>query len=277
MSQSLVRNLVHLVFSTKHRQLWLSDDVRDSLFVGLTQIVLPFQGDERRTVFPGQSDCQWQRTVTSPWVLVNSGIVGRANDVDSKRRLFEAEKSRTFFARGGISRHRSLFPGHDPHAYYDQYQYLPRVITCAENDLVVDLCLLYGSAHPALGAAQDVEYVVGRWRQAWPGVQIHLRGDSGFGVPKVYKACEQLDVYYTVGIGINPRLKNLTEPLLNEAVASFEASGEPQRLVTAFWYRADSWPAQRWVVVKCEANSQGTNRRAVVTNRPGAFVLPDAA
>ena len=46
---------------------------------------------------------------------------------------------------------------------------------------------------------------------------------------------------------------------------------------TAFWYRAESWPAQRWVVVKCEANSQGTNRRAVVTNRPGAFVLPGAA
>jgi hypothetical protein len=31
------------------------------------------------------------------------------------------------------------------------------------------------------------------------------------------------------------------------------------------------------VIVKCEANAQGTNRRAVVTNRPGAFVLPGAA
>ncbi len=28
------------------------------------------------------------------------------------------------------------------------------------------------------------------------------------------------------------------------------------------------------MVVKCEANSQGTNRRAVVTNRPGAPTLP---
>ena len=32
-----------------------------------------------------------------------------------------------------------------------------------------------------------------------------------------------------------------------------------------------------WVVVKCEVNTQGTNRRAVITNRPGAFVLPGAA
>jgi hypothetical protein len=163
------------------------------------------------------------------------------------------------------------------HGYYDQYQYMPRVITCAENDLVVDLCLLYGTAHPALGAADDLEYVVGRLRKAWPGVRIHIRGDSGFGVPKVYDACERLETHYTVAIGMNSRLKKLTDSLLKEAVSRFEATGEPQRLFCAFWYRADSWPAQRWVVIKCEANSQGTNRRAVVTNRPGAFVVPGAA
>lgn len=163
------------------------------------------------------------------------------------------------------------------HGYYNQYQYLPRLITCAENDLVVDLCLLYGSAHPALGADDDLRYVVRRLREAWPGVKIHIRADSGFGVPKVYDACEELDTQYTIGICMNSRLKKLSDSLLDEAVARFEASGEPQRLFCAFWYRADSWPAQRWVIVKCEANSQGTNRRAVVTNRPGAFVLPSAA
>ena len=30
-------------------------------------------------------------------------------------------------------------------------------------------------------------------------------------------------------------------------------------------------------MIKCEANAQGTNRRAVLTNRAGAFVLPGAA
>jgi hypothetical protein len=162
------------------------------------------------------------------------------------------------------------------HGYYQQYQYLPRVITCAENDLVLNLCLLYGSAHPALGAAEDLQYVVGRLREAWPGVRIHVRGDSGFGVPEMYDTCERLEVDYTFGIGMNARLKKYSDSLLETAVAQFEATGQPQRLFTAFWYRAGSWPAQRWVVVKCEANSQGTNRRAVVTNRPGAFVLPGA-
>ena len=163
------------------------------------------------------------------------------------------------------------------HGYYNQYQYLPRAITCAENDMVLDVCLLYGCAHPALGAASDLDYVVRRLRAAWPGVRIHIRGDSGFAVPTVYDTCEAIDTFYTIGLGMNLRLKKLSDSLLNEAVRRYEETGQPQRLFCAFWYKADSWPAQRWVVVKCEANAQGTNRRAVVTNRPGAFVLPDAA
>lgn len=163
------------------------------------------------------------------------------------------------------------------HGYYGQYQYLPRVITCAENDLVVAVCLLHGTAHPALGAADDMAWVVRRLREAFPGVRLHLRGDSGYGTPAVYEAAEELEIDYTVGIGMNATLKTWSDSLLAEAVAQWEATGQPQRLFTAFWYRAKSWPAQRWVVVKCEANAQGTNRRAVVTNRPGALILPEAA
>jgi hypothetical protein len=163
------------------------------------------------------------------------------------------------------------------HGYYDQYQYLPRVITCAENDLVVSVCLLHGTAHAALGAQDDLEYVMRRLREVWPDVHIHLRGDSGFGTPTMYDGCEQLNIQYTIGIGMNARLKKLSDSLLQQAIMQGEATGQPQRLFTAFWYRADSWPAQRWVVIKCEANAQGTNRRAVVTNRVGATILPGAA
>jgi len=163
------------------------------------------------------------------------------------------------------------------HGYYEQYQYLPRVITCAENDLVLTVCLLHGTAHATLGAQDDLAYVLGRLRQVWPDVQIHLRGDSGFGTPTMYLACEESCIDYTLGIGMNATLKKRSDSLLAAAVAAWETTGEPQRLFTAFWYQAQSWSAERWVVVKCEAHAQGTNRRAVVTNRPGAFVLPGAA
>jgi hypothetical protein len=162
------------------------------------------------------------------------------------------------------------------HGYYRQYQYLPRVITCAENDLVVMVGLLFGTAHPALGASDDLQYLVGRLREAFPDVRIHLRADSGFGVPAMYEVCERLEIDYTIGIAMNATLKKKTDALLDFCVQQFDRTGQPQRRFAAFWYRAKSWPAQRWVVVKVEVHAQGTNRRAVVTNRAGAFVLPGA-
>src|SRR5205807_1088413 len=50
-----------------------------------------------------------------------------------------------------------------------------------------------------------------------------------------------------------------------------------QRPFDGFEYQAGSWPAPRRVVVKAEAPQQGTNRRFVVSNRPGARLLPAAA
>jgi Transposase DDE domain group 1 len=163
------------------------------------------------------------------------------------------------------------------HGYYDQYQYLARVITCAENDQVVLPTLLHGTAHPTLGAADDLARVVAALRRRNRDVRIGVRADSGYASPAFYEACERLEIDYTIGLGMNSVLKARSDELLERAVAQYEQTGQPQRLFTAFWYQAQSWHAPRWVVVKCEAHSQGTNRRAVVTNRPGARVLPQAA
>ena len=162
------------------------------------------------------------------------------------------------------------------HGYYDQYQYLPRVITCKENDLIVMPCLLFGTAQPTLGIEDDLAELVGRLRAVWPDVQITLRGDSGFAAPKTYALCEGLRIDYTLGLGMNEVLKRHSEELLQQAVRQYAESGRPQRLFTAFCYQAASWPQPRWTVVKAEAHAQGTNRRAVVTNRPGATLLHQA-
>jgi len=163
------------------------------------------------------------------------------------------------------------------HGFYGQYQYQPRVITCAENDLTVMVALLFGTASPALAIGDDLEHLATRLREVWPGLRIVIRADSGFATPLFYDACERLQLDYSVGLKMNPVLKRNSEELAEEAVRRFEETGQPQRLFDAYWYRAGSWPAERWVVQKVEANGQGTNRRAVLTNRPGATVLPEAA
>jgi hypothetical protein len=155
------------------------------------------------------------------------------------------------------------------HAYYDENQYLPIVITCAENDLVLLVGLRHGTCEPSLGVDNDLRYLVGRLRAAWPDVHIHVRGDSGLGVPRMYDVCRDLRLSYTFGFGMNARLEVLSEDLLKRAVADYEKTGVPQRLFLAVRYRARSWPAEQPIVIKVEVDAAGTNRRAVVTNRPG--------
>jgi len=163
------------------------------------------------------------------------------------------------------------------HGYFDQYQYFPSFITSADNDQAVVLSLRPGAVHAALGADDDLEHLVRRLRRAWPDVHIHVRGDCGYGVPWMYAVCERLGIDYTFGIGGNPALKRHSEALLAQARAQFAATHEPQRLFAGFWYQAGTWDRPRWVVAKAEAHAQGTNRRFIVTNRPGARTLPPAA
>jgi Transposase DDE domain group 1 len=173
------------------------------------------------------------------------------------------------------------------HGFYEQYQYLPLVVTCAENDQIVLLSLRAGNAHAALGADDDLEYLVRRVRAVWPEVQIYIRGDAGFGVPWMLDMSQRLGVDYSYGLASNAVLKRLSDRLLEQAEAAYEMDRQQakqegrslpptRRLFDAFWYRAESWRYPRWVIVKAEANAQGSNRRFVLSNRPGAQVLPEA-
>jgi Transposase DDE domain group 1 len=162
------------------------------------------------------------------------------------------------------------------HGYYNQYQYLPIVITCAENDMVLLIGLRHGTCESSLGADNDLRYLVGRLRAVWPDVHIHVRGDSGLGVPRMYIVGRELGLSYTFGVGMNSRLRDLSDGLLKQAVADYEKTGQPQRRFLAVRYRAKSWAWEQPIVIKVEAHAQGTNRRAVVTNRPGWKVLPQA-
>lgn len=172
------------------------------------------------------------------------------------------------------------------HNYYDQNQYLPLFLSCAENDLTLSASLRHGSAHAALGADDDLEYVVTRIRAAWPDVVVTVRADAAFGMPTMYQVCERLRLRYTFGLTANRTLQGRTEGLLQQAVAAWEVerqqareqerAARPVRLFEGFWYQAGTWDRERYVVAKAEANEQGSQRRYVVTDRPGASLYPEA-
>lgn len=162
------------------------------------------------------------------------------------------------------------------HGFYEQYQYLPIVYTCAETDMVALVGLRFGTCAASLGADDDLRYLAHRIRERFPDVEILVRGDCGFGVPLMYDACDELGLTQTFGLAMNARLKAASEELLALAEKQFAETGQKQRLFQSQWYQAASWEAPRQVTIKCEVHSQGTNRRAVSTNRAGWNILPGA-
>jgi Transposase DDE domain group 1 len=154
------------------------------------------------------------------------------------------------------------------HGYYGHHMYHPLVVFDGETGQLVAAILRAGNTHASRGALAILKRIVGRLREAWPGVKIDIRADAGFAVPAVYEWCEREGVGYTIGLISNPRLETLAEPLLEKAQReSEELNGQKVRLLSEASYQADSWGRLRRVVYKAESLEKGTNTRFVVTSR----------
>lgn len=160
------------------------------------------------------------------------------------------------------------------HGHYDQHQYYPLSITCAENDQLVMVSLRHGTAPAFLGADDDLRYIVKRLREVWPDLEILVRGDSAFGVPLMLDLCEELRLTYTFGDGMNPVLNRHTDDELARLQTQFASDSQPQREFVCWPHQAGSWSAPRCTIVKIEVTSEGANRRVILTNRAGGAILP---
>lgn len=161
------------------------------------------------------------------------------------------------------------------HGYYDQHQYYPLIISEPTTRHVFVAWLRHGTAHASLGADDDLMRVVNALRAERPDIKIHVRGDAGYGLPVMYKVCENNGLSYTFGFSTNPRLKKMTEGLMQQAVAQCERTKEKARLFECFQYKCDSWDFSRAVIAKAECHAGGTNLRFVVTNLPDATTAAD--
>jgi Transposase DDE domain group 1 len=161
------------------------------------------------------------------------------------------------------------------HGYFGQYQYFPLIISEPTTKHVFVAWLRAGTVHASVGADDDLMRIVNALRKERPDIQIHVRGDGGFGLPMMYEICEENGLTYTFGFSTNPRLKRLTQDLMQRAVDEHAGTKQKQRLFDCFQYKCDSWPMSRTVIAKAECHDGGTNQRFVVTNRPGVSSAED--
>ena len=141
--------------------------------------------------------------------------------------------------------------------------YWPLYVFCGEQLLTAYLRPAKKDA--ALHAAAILKLLATRLREAWPGVRILFRGDSGFCRPLLMGWCERHGVDYVIGLAKNSRLHALSASWYDAAETAFEETGLSQRHFGEFIYQAGSWPRQRRVIVKAEHNELGANPRFVVT------------
>ena len=166
--------------------------------------------------------------------------------------------------------------GHQPlsgyHGYYRQHQYLPLLVFEGNTGFPLACWLRPGTMHAACGAVDVLRHLVERLRQAWPGVEVRVRGDNGLAVPAMMDYCEEATLGYALGYATNAVLERRSEHWLREVQLVHHLYGyrDPhlQRFEQIDDYQAGSWPQPRRIVVKVEVTPAGSQRRYVVTNLP---------
>lgn len=159
------------------------------------------------------------------------------------------------------------------HGYFGQHQYFPLLVYEGVTGYPLGAWLRPGTVHASCGAADTLRALVARLRSAFPGVNILVRGDTGFAVPEMYDFCDNEGLRYVFGYASNDVLKARTATWLADLEEYYHWYGYRDQHVQRFEviedYQAQSWPHPRRLIAKIEINPCGSNRRFVVTNLPG--------
>ena len=153
------------------------------------------------------------------------------------------------------------------HGFYDEYCFLPLYVFCGDQLLVAYLRPANRGATYHAGAI--LKLLVKRLRQAWPGVRVVPRADSGFCTPKLLGFCDRDGLDYIAGLAKNKRLNTLAGATLAKAARRFAKTGHKARLFTGFRYATRNWKRKRRVIARVEHDARGSNPRYVVTSLTG--------
>lgn len=153
------------------------------------------------------------------------------------------------------------------HGYYWQVMYYPLLMFDGESGALISAFLRPGTYHASHGADSLLKIILAKLKTVFPQTQFIIRGDCGFGVPKMYDFCETKGkCNYILGISGNSRLQSMVQMEKEEVKKLFESTGEAQKVFKTFFYKAEKWEIHRRIIAKIEHNHHGSNVRFLVTN-----------
>lgn len=156
------------------------------------------------------------------------------------------------------------------HAHYNERCFLPIHVYEAITGKPVAVILRPGKTPDGMEVLVLLRHMIRRIRARWPKVDILVRGDSHYGRPEAMSWCERNRVGYVFGLAGNKVLLRRVAALA-EATALERVAGEAAKVrhFGEFTYAAETWNAERRVIVRVEASDKGADSRFVVTNLAG--------
>ena len=157
------------------------------------------------------------------------------------------------------------------HGHYDSRCFLPIHIYEAASGKPVAVILRPGKTPDGAEVARVLRHVVRAIRGHWPAVDILIRGDSHYARPEAMAWLERNRVGYLFGLAGNQvLLTKVAHHAEDAALERIAGEAAKARRYAEFGYAAKTWGAERRVIARIEASTQGSDSRFVVTNLKGA-------
>ena len=126
------------------------------------------------------------------------------------------------------------------HGYYGQYMYHPLIVGC--EGCVIFSYLRPGTNHGSRKVIPLMRFLLKKIRERFPNVQLKLRADAGFSIPRLIDFLEAETIQYAIGMITNKRLIRKNDVFIQKAQKAFDQTKEKQRLFHSFEHEVDSWP-----------------------------------
>lgn len=140
--------------------------------------------------------------------------------------------------------------------HYSSNGYHPLVLYNGFNGDLIKFELRKGSVYTSNGVREFLEPVLEWLEKEYPGVDILIRGDSGFATPELYRLSEEYAVNFLVRMKSNATLKKLADECNRTFQELYGNDFSHHHVVhDEFNYMAGSWEKERRVICRTERNA----------------------
>jgi hypothetical protein len=155
----------------------------------------------------------------------------------------------------------SMFNG-----YYGQFMYNELFFHDGQTGQIIVPVLRPGNSHSNKWYVSILKRVVKKIREAYPEMEIIIRGDSGFSCAPFYQLADDMNLKFTLGLSSNEVLKRKVARAEKAVSHLFVSKQEKHQHFMSYIYQAASWHKPQQCYAKVESTGKGLNIRHIVSN-----------